>query len=129
MKVKSVVDREGRFVGYSFFCPGCRQRHTVPLSPVPDGEVESPYNAGQAHWYFSGTLEEPTFSPSIHIRTGHYAQPVHKTCWCTGEMECPQPRECFVCHSFVRDGMIEYLNDCTHALAGQRVPLPDVDQA
>lgn len=29
------------------------------------------------------------------------------------------------CHSFVRDGKIEYLSDCTHKLAGQTVELPD----
>lgn len=32
-----------------------------------------------------------------------------------------------VCHSFVRDGQIEFLGDCTHSLAGQTVPLPSVD--
>lgn len=28
------------------------------------------------------------------------------------------------CHSFVRDGKIEFLNDSTHSLAGQTVDLP-----
>src|SRR5436309_254590 len=28
-----------------------------------------------------------------------------------------------VCHSFVRDGLIEFLGDCTHPLAGRTVPL------
>ena len=28
------------------------------------------------------------------------------------------------CHSFVRNGVIEFLGDCTHKLAGQTVPLP-----
>jgi len=30
------------------------------------------------------------------------------------------------CHSFVRDGRIEFLSDCTHALKGQTVDLPDL---
>jgi hypothetical protein len=30
-----------------------------------------------------------------------------------------------VCHSFVTDGKIQFLSDCTHALAGQTVALPD----
>jgi hypothetical protein len=30
------------------------------------------------------------------------------------------------CHSYVRDGKIEFLNDSTHKLAGQTVPLPDM---
>lgn len=29
----------------------------------------------------------------------------------------------FVCHSFVFDGEIRFLGDCTHALAGKTVPL------
>lgn len=34
-----------------------------------------------------------------------------------------------VCHSFITDGQIQFLNDCTHPLAGQTVPLPNFDQA
>ena len=30
-----------------------------------------------------------------------------------------------VCHYFLRAGVIEYLGDCTHALRGQKVMLPD----
>jgi hypothetical protein len=30
------------------------------------------------------------------------------------------------CHSFVRAGMIEFLSDCTHELAGKTVPIPDL---
>jgi len=34
-----------------------------------------------------------------------------------------------VCHSFVTDGRIQFLTDCTHALAGQTVDIPDFDKA
>jgi hypothetical protein len=30
-----------------------------------------------------------------------------------------------VCHSFVRDGQIQFLGDCTHALKGQTVERPE----
>jgi hypothetical protein len=30
-----------------------------------------------------------------------------------------------VCHSFVTDGRIQFLNDCTHPLAGQTVDIPE----
>ena len=33
-----------------------------------------------------------------------------------------------VCHSFVRDGLIQYLADCTHELAGQTVPLSRIGE-
>lgn len=34
--------------------------------------------------------------------------------------------DCVVCHSFVTAGRIEFLPDCTHALAGQTVDLPEI---
>lgn len=30
------------------------------------------------------------------------------------------------CHSYVRNGHVEFLSDCTHELAGQTVELPDL---
>jgi hypothetical protein len=32
-----------------------------------------------------------------------------------------------VCHSFVTDGRIQFLTDCTHAFAGRTVDLPEWD--
>jgi hypothetical protein len=29
-----------------------------------------------------------------------------------------------VCHSFITDGQIQFLGDCTHPMAGQTVPIP-----
>lgn len=31
------------------------------------------------------------------------------------------------CHSFIRNGMIQFLGDCDHALKGQTVNLPEID--
>jgi hypothetical protein len=36
----------------------------------------------------------------------------------------PPPGVDHRCHSFVVDGQIQFLGDCTHKLAGQTVPLP-----
>lgn len=55
-------------------------------------------------WTFNDNFERPTFTPSL---------------LCRGER--PEP---FVCHSFITDGRIQFLSDCTHALAGQTVDLP-----
>lgn len=30
-----------------------------------------------------------------------------------------------VCHSFVRNGTIQYLGDCTHELKGQTIPMEE----
>lgn len=32
----------------------------------------------------------------------------------------------YLCHSFITNGKIQFLSDCTHALAGQIVDLPDL---
>lgn len=34
------------------------------------------------------------------------------------------PEKNIICHSFIRNSKIEYLNDCTHNLAGKTVELP-----
>lgn len=97
----------------NFWCPGCEEAHTIR----PDV------------WTWDGNAERPTFSPSVMVTSGHYT-PGHKQgdpCWCTYNRDHPDDPtvfECSRCHSFVKAGMIEFLADCTHALAGQTVPLP-----
>ena len=36
------------------------------------------------------------------------------------------PEQYHTCHSFIRNGFIEYLGDCWHDLKGKTVELPDV---
>ena len=132
MKVKKAVDEQGRFIGYSFHCPGCLAIHTLPVRPIPAGEVESPETVGLAHWHFNGDLNSPTFSPSVSVKCGHYCDPKFKDCWCDYYSKHPEEEPefaCFICHSFVRNGQIEFLHDCTHAKAGQTIPLTDIKPA
>lgn len=103
----------------SFKCPGCKLFHSLNVSGT------SPV------WGFNGDVNKPTFTPSVLAKTGHYASG-HKhgdDCWCTYYAENPdEPRdgfECGICHSFVTDGRIQFLSDCTHELANQTVELPD----
>lgn len=58
-----------------------------------------------SQWNITGTREEPTVSPSVLVN-GNRTNPAAK-----------------ICHSFVREGKIEFLGDSEHALAGQTVPL------
>jgi hypothetical protein len=109
------LSREGDTA--SFRCPGCADgTHTVQV-------------AGVSPWSWNGSTESPTFTPSVLVKSGHYAFPDGESCWCTynaahpGE---PAPFKCGICHSFVTDGKIQFLGDCTHALAGQTVELPDL---
>jgi hypothetical protein len=77
---------------YVFLCPGCECGHLFTVGP--NG------------WTWNGSMEKPTFTPSL---------------LCNQDM--PESR----CHSFVRDGMIQFLGDCYHKLAGQTVEIPDWD--
>ena len=119
-KLKKYNNAGGTEVGYIFKCPGCKHTHVVP--------VVRPYPA--SGWQFNGNVEAPTFSPSILARSGHYAQGKSaEGCYnCAENAAHPEEAEgfdCMVCHSFVTDGRIQFLDDCTHALAGQTVDLPD----
>lgn len=59
----------------------------------------------KCNWTFDGNMEQPTFSPSMLVYQGQ-----------------SHPR----CHSFVRDGKIQFLSDCTHKFANQTLDLPDI---
>ncbi len=101
-----------------FDCPGCGDVHAVSV-----GEGDGP------RWTWNGSLDKPTFMPSLLARSGHHI-PGHdgRECWCTyndKHSDDPAPFACGVCHSFVTDGQIQFLADSTHALAGQTVPIPD----
>jgi hypothetical protein len=105
----------------AFWCPGCKEWHAVHVE-------------GSVHpvWSFNGNYNNPTFSPSVLVRSGHYTGKEDiKNCWCTYYKEHPEEEvhfKCGICHSFVIKGKIQYLGDCTHELAGQTVDmvLPDL---
>ena len=88
-----------------FRCPGCNGRpHMVRIGS--DGKP------GVRPWGWNQSMTTPTFNPSILITyNGHDA----------GVGNAPPA----VCHSFVRDGRIDFCADSTHALSGQTVDLPD----
>lgn len=118
MKAKIIRDSEGLFYGIRFDCPGCRfsdghcAPHILPVNWLPPGETkESPHAAGKDRWSFNGDFDRPVFGPSV--------------------LNARNKRQ-YVCHSFVgcngaQPGQIIFLGDCTHALAGQTVDLPEIE--
>ena len=60
--------------------------------------------AGGEGWYFNGDLERPSFQSSYRVSND------------------PDTIDS-VCHYYIYDGYIYYLEDCTHTLAGAQVPL------
>ena len=114
--------------GVAFRCPGCGEAHAVYVEPSASG-------GARPVWGFNGDGDHPTFTPSVLVRSGHFVpgweakfpEGAERSCWCTYNAEHPEDAEfkCVTCHSFVTDGQIQFLADCTHAMAGQTVPLPD----
>ena len=100
-----------------FFCPGCTGPHSI--------KVNSPNTPGP-NWGYNGKPDAPTFTPSVLV-TGvqHLTEQEHALLMAGGHVD-PRP---LVCHSFVTDGRIQYLGDCTHALAGQTVDLSDWEKS
>lgn len=95
-----------------FQCPGCGTAHGVHT-----GDGSGP------RWTWNGDVERPTFSPSILVRGVVPLTDEQVAAYRSGD-GLPEPRP-LVCHSFVTDGRIQFLGDCTHALAGQTVDLPE----
>lgn len=56
-------------------------------------------------WTLTGDRTSPTFTPS-YLATKQWNK--------------------FVCHSYVTDGKIRFLDDCTHSLSGQTVQLDPI---
>lgn len=99
--------------GLMFWCPGCDGAHAVRT-----GE------GGGPRWGYNGDPDKPTFTPSILVRGFDRLSDDEHARVMAGEDVEPRPT---VCHSFVTDGRIQFLGDCTHALAGQTVDLPEFD--
>lgn len=57
-------------------------------------------------WQFNGDFEKPTFTPSMLVTSSK-----------------PENPNFYICHSFVTDGKIRFLDDCTHDLKGKTLEL------
>lgn len=88
------------------WCPACDDVHRVSDA-----------------WGWNGDTERPTFTPSIFVRGVQWAEgedfhkPSHGKLPAGGEI---------ICHSFLTDGVWNFLGDCTHDRAGQSVPMVDL---
>ncbi len=80
----------------SFYCPGCKCHH---------GICSERYDPKPGPvWEWNGSMTKPTFKPSLKVKHS----------------------KGIVCHSFIKDGFIQYLSDCTHELAGQTIEIPNI---
>lgn len=98
--LRKVITTDGLHLIY--YCQGCEDTHQV--------RVRTPENQ-RPSWEWDGNMDAPTFSPSVLV--------TYDGADSDGEEGLPSR-----CHTFIKAGMVQFLTDCTHALAGQTLPLP-----
>ena len=104
--------------GYLVTCPGCGDIHAFNTEPWDRGKGEP----GPV-WKFLGTLDAPTFHPSLicrdRLRTSvHFPnRDLRWKKWREGEVFVPT-----VCHFYLKAGVFEFCSDSTHEHAGQHLP-------
>ena len=96
--IRTVNDHGTVYDALMFCCPGCKEFGGSGLHMLAVNAT----NTSPA-WEWSGDLNTPTLSPSILSHIGEE-----------------------VCHSFLKDGIFQYLGDCTHSLANKNVPMIDL---
>ncbi len=105
---KKLRSLEGGRLG--FWCPGCSEIHQITVGDGPG-----------PRWGYNGNPDAPTFTPSVLVTWNEPSD-------LPEEFDDTSKDRKIVCHSFVTDGRIQFLGDCTHALAGQTVDMPDIEK-
>jgi len=108
--IRRIRDKRESYKAIVLWCPGCEI--TDEDGHVHAGLHMLPINGNakkRPTWKWNGDLVQVTLTPSILTKSNRGVIP-------------------FRCHSFLRQGRWEFLNDCTHPLKGRTVPmvpLPD----
>lgn len=111
MKAEPLVACE---IGYKR-CAASEATHIRLHMPGPLPNRILPVQPCSAHgWTWNQNVDAPTVMPSILTKGGG------RIC---REGEYKEQ----VCHSFVSDGKVQFLTDCTHEFAGQTVDLLEID--
>jgi len=86
-----------KFAGthYKIWCPACNEPHIFVVNPTNPDA-----------WGFNNNMNNPTVEGSIKVSGFEYSKIT-------------------ICHSHIKDGMIQFLKDCTHELRNKTVELPD----
>lgn len=111
-KLRHCKDGDQEYDLLWLWCPGCDEHHAVKVN-TSNG------------WGWNGSEDVPTITPSILVRGTKRISDEEADRILHGEHIEPIPT---VCHSFVTDGIIRFLADSTHTLAGHAIELPDLDE-
>jgi len=125
MSALSPILRQTTDSGLMFWCPGCDGAHRIQHGDGPG-----------PRWGWNGDASKPTFTPSVLVTGREFTAKGRADFEAWRGAGCPRPEggqpmqfenAPSICHSYVTDGRIQFLGDCTHALAGQTVDLPAWD--
>ena len=79
--------------------------------------------AGTNSWTWNGDTEKPTLRPSIRTEGMREMTDEEVAKALAGETF---DIESIICHTWVNDGKVQFLDDCSHELAGSVVDLLDI---
>lgn len=101
-----------------FRCPGCKIIHQVQV-----GKGSGP------RWTWNKAMVKPTFTPSVLVKYSKLTEEGEKQAeeWRNNDykpIDMKFDNQPVVCHSYVREGKIQFLSDCTHSLSNKTVDLP-----
>lgn len=97
------VENQGvTYQALKFICPGCKAMGAGDSTGLHILPVNS--NPTTPSWDWNGDTEKVTLTPSILTRSYR------------GN-----------CHSFLREGIFEFLSDSEHPLAGKSIPMVDLE--
>lgn len=105
------------------WCPGCDCLHRMNVS------TEGLPDEGHVVWEWNRALDETiSFEPSILVHGSVFLHSDGTQCTDWHEDYKTVEHTQGVCHSFLRNGIWDFLTDSRHKLSGQKVlvvPLPD----
>jgi hypothetical protein len=109
MKAQPLKVENGEWIN----CAPEEATHVRIYRPGPAGKMALPVllkgqREGTPCWTWNGDCDRPTLRPSVLTRGVYSDGKDH------------------VCHSWITDGQIHFLEDCTHSLAGQTLDLLDL---
>lgn len=96
--------------------------HLTLCFPGPVGELTLPVmiggtRKGTPNWTWNGDTEKVTLKPSVKTEG---------TTFLGGKPDVKENWVPYICHTWVTDGRVQFLDDTTHELRGQTVDLLDV---
>lgn len=120
-KVERFDTTDGKLGFIIMDCPGCGENHLFTTGFTNEEARQKEVDRRLKHfmgaphqpcpiWNFNGSLDWPTFTPSMLL-----------------EHTVGDPPRKVRCHLYVTDGRLAFLSDCTHGLAGQTVDLPECE--